>query len=213
MTAATLAERLEVSERTIYRDVADLIASGVPIRGEAGVGYRIDKAIDLPPLTLTIDEVEAVALGARIVERFGDNELRQAARALIDKVFAVLPATEQHRLDRTSLFALANALPEKDGVHLRALRHAAASTRKVHLVYRDEQGADSERTVLPLGMYFWGPSWTLAAYCELRRGFRNFRLDRVASLVVLDETFELKPPITLEDFIAEKQAETGIRPR
>ena len=206
VTAATLAERLEVSERTIYRDIADLAASGVAVSGEAGVGYRLERGAELPPLTFSLDEVEALARGARLVERFGDRALRQAARSVFDKVEAVLPDDERGRLASTALYALARALPDADAARLTLLRSATTERRKVVFDYRDDKGAASHRTARPLGLYFWGPTWTLAAYCELRRGFRNFRLDRIDKLLASPDTFELTEEISLDACIAAMKA-------
>jgi predicted DNA-binding transcriptional regulator YafY len=113
-TAAQLAEHLEVSVRTIYRDVADLVASGIPIDGEAGVGYRLGHDFELPPLMFTLPEVQALVLGVRMVEAWGDGQLRTAARAVLGKVEAVLPDADRHRIADTALFALSFWVPEHD---------------------------------------------------------------------------------------------------
>ncbi|MDD9937193.1 MAG: YafY family protein [Myxococcales bacterium] len=200
LTAHQLAERLEVSERTIYRDIQDLGRSGVPILGEAGVGYRLDRGFDLPPLMFNLEEVEALVLGVRMVERWGDSDLRSSARSILDKVEAVLPEAERHKLHATALFAMSFDVPERALEHLRSLRKAIGELRKVELAYRDQKDSPSRRVIRPLGLYFWGKTWTVGAYCELREDFRNFRLDRIDQLRVLQDGFELSPPVTLEDY-------------
>jgi predicted DNA-binding transcriptional regulator YafY len=201
VTAARLAEELEVSERTIYRDVRDLQASGVPIAGEAGVGYRLDSRYELPPMMFTLQEVEALVLGARMVESWADAELKQAARGVLMKIDHVLPEVQKQRVERTALFALPLRASKAALEHMGKLREATTSQRLVKMSYVDVNGAGSARTVRPLGLYFWGSTWTLAAWCELRNDFRNFRLDRIDRLRVLKQTFELIPPCTLEDFV------------
>lgn len=206
VTATQLSEQLEVSERTIYRDVADLSRSGVPIQGEAGVGYRLDRKFDLPPLMFDAAEVEALVLGARMVERWGDTELRHAARSILDKVDAVLPEHERQHLRSTALFAMSFAMDDDVLERLGDCRKAIRTQTKLHLHYTDPDGKRTERTTRPLGLYFWGRTWTVAAYCELRNDFRNFRLDRVTELTLTDQHFELAPPITLEDYVRAAKA-------
>ena len=200
VTAAQLAERLEVSERTIYRDMRDLIGSGVPIEGEAGVGYRLGKDFDLPPMMFSIDEIEALVLGARMVETWGDDDLRRAARSVLDKTEAMLPPKLRPRVEDTALFALSFRVSETARTVLGPVRRGVNGRRKLALRYRDADDRASERVVRPLGLYFWGATWTLGAWCELRADFRNFRLDRVDAVELLDDRFELEPPVTLEDY-------------
>lgn len=202
VTAAGLAERLEVSERTIYRDVRDLIGSGVPIEGEAGVGYRLGKDFELPPMMFNVEEIQALVLGARMVETWGDDDLRQAARSVLDKTEAVLPPKQRPRIRDTALFSLSFRVPEEVRTRLGPIRRAVHERRKLELRYVDGEGQASARRVRPLGLYFWGTTWTLGAWCELREDFRNFRLDRVEALELLDDRFEHEPPVTLEDYVA-----------
>lgn len=207
MTAAQLAARFEVSLRTIYRDVLDLNASGVPIHGEAGIGYRLDPSYKLPPLMFSNDEVEALVIGMRMVESWGDTELQRSAQNILAKVNAVLPAGHQEQLNGTALFSLSFGKGRRATKHLRALRHAVNDQYKLRFAYHDERGSDSARTVRPLGLYFWGSAWVLAAYCELREDFRNFRTDRITELETLDSTFELVSPCTLADYVAAMTAQ------
>ncbi len=199
VTAAALAEHLEVSPRTVYRDVQDLIASGVPILGEAGVGYALQRGFDLPPLMFNEEEIEALVLGARIVESRADPALARAAREVLAKVEAVLPARLRDRISEAALFAPGfRATPA--GESLTQLRGAIRLRRKVAFGYRDQSGAETRRTVQPLGVFYWATTWSLGAWCELRNGFRNFRTDRIEGLAVLDDTFQPQPGRTLRDF-------------
>lgn len=200
-TAVRIAERLEVSERTVYRDIRDLSLSGVPVLGEAGVGYRLGSGFDLPPMMFSVDEIQALVLGARMVESWGDEELRQAAREVLTKVEAVLPPSKRHRVQDTALFALSFRVAPEVRANVGTLRKAVDARSKVHLDYADAKGATSGRVVCPLGLYFWGSVWTLGAWCELRHDFRNFRLDRIQDVSILDDAFAYESPTTLDDFI------------
>jgi predicted DNA-binding transcriptional regulator YafY len=205
-TAAALATELEVSVRTVYRDVQDLQARGVPIEGEAGVGYRLLKGFELPPLTFREDELEALVLGARMVQAWGDSELASAARSLLTKVENVLPEPLREVLLRAALFAPAFPLQQQLHGDLKPLRHAISDRRKVRFGYARADGEASERTVRPLGLYFWGNRWSLAAYCELREDFRNFRPDRMQRLEVLTEGFDGSDGVDLDAFVRAMQS-------
>ncbi len=200
VTAARLAQELQVSPRTIYRDVQDLVLSGVPVLGEAGVGYALPKSFDLPPLMFDEEEIEALVLGARIVESWADDDLARAARAVLSKVEAVLPARLRDRIPDAALFAPGFHVRTAVSAGLGPLRAAIKTRHKVALAYLDRAEAPTARTVQPLGVFYWGSAWSLGAWCELRRDFRNFRLDRVTKLEVLDDTFAVEPGRTLKDF-------------
>lgn len=205
VTARALAEELEVSERTVYRDVRDLVASGVPIEGEAGVGYRLPRGgFDLPPLMFDDAEIEALVLGARVVKSWADPELARAAEDVLAKIEAVLPERLRDRIADATLFALNFRAKELGdvGPRLTALRGAIRTRRKVRFGYRDRHEQTSARTVWPLGLFYWGVTWTLGAWCDLRTGFRNFRLDRITDLEVLDATYPPTPGRTLRDLFA-----------
>jgi predicted DNA-binding transcriptional regulator YafY len=206
MTAAQLAESLEVSTRTVYRDVLDLIASGVRITGEAGVGYQLDPSYRLPPLTFNSEELEALVLGVRMVEAWGDSSLRLAARAVQEKVSAVLEAGDRAHLHNTALFSLRFGAQEQASENLGEVRRAVNERRLLTFDYVAGLGETTRRTVKPLGLYFWGRAWTLAAYCELRLDFRSFRTDRMQAVCLSVDTFELVSPWTLEDFARAMEA-------
>jgi predicted DNA-binding transcriptional regulator YafY len=182
LTALTLAERLEVSERTIYRDVADLIGSGVPIDGAAGVGYLMRSGYDLPPLMFTRAEISALVAGARMVRSFGGADMALAAEEALVKIAAVLPPDLAERPASVSIHAAnAGALSTADRALIDRLDAATEARQRLILSYRDADGHATHRTVRPLGLWFWGKVWTLIAWCELRQDFRMFRIDRIDS--------------------------------
>jgi predicted DNA-binding transcriptional regulator YafY len=199
-TARNLAEALEVSERTVYRDVRDLSLSGVPIEGEAGVGYALRRDFDLPPLMFDYEEIEALTAGARMVQAWSSPTLAKAAQAALDKIAAALPAEKRIAMDRTRLYAPTFHVDRELGKVLDTMREAIVERRRLAFSYKDEGGKPSERMVRPLGLYFWGQRWTLAAWCEMRIDFRNFRLDRVSG-VTMGTRFPDEPGKRLEDFL------------
>lgn len=199
-TAKSLAEALGVSERTVYRDVRDLSLSGVPIEGEAGVGYALRRGFDMPPLMFGFEEIEALTAGARMVQAWSSPALAKAAQSALDKIAAALPTDKRIAMDRTKLFAPSFHVDRELGKVLDTMREAVVDGRRLSFRYTDEGGKASERKVRPLGLYFWGQRWTLAAWCELREDFRNFRLDRV-SAVAIGNRFPDEPGKRLDDFL------------
>lgn len=181
-TARVLADRLEVSERTIYRDIADLIGSGVPIDGEAGIGYLMRAGYDLPPLMFTRAEVAALVAGARMVQGFGGAEMALAAEEALAKIAAVLPEALRDSPSNVAVHAQnAGNLADRDRAMIDRLDRATTSLTRVEIAYLDADGRESERIVRPLSLCFWGKVWTLVAWCELREDFRMFRIDRIAT--------------------------------
>ena len=199
--ARDLAEALEVTERTIYRDIRDLMASGVPIEGEAGVGYILREGYDLPPLMFNEQEIEALVLGVRIVESWADPKLAEAAANVIAKVETIIPERLRRHMAETALLAPADHFVEPVAVDPSELRRAVRGRLKVHFAYRDAEDAATARSVRPLALAFYGPVWLLASWCELRHDFRSFRLDRMSGLEVLDESFRPEPGKTIQDFL------------
>ncbi len=201
-TAAHLAQRLEVSERTIYRNVADLQAQGVPIEGEAGVGYRLGKGFDLPPLMFTAQEAMALVAAVRIAQSWLDPALAAASADALGRVMSVLPSADRAAAESLRVFVppLAGLKPGTQSL-LQQLREAAQAKHLAHITYRDATDQPSERTVRPLGVFYWGAVWTLAAWCELKDDFRSFRVDRIATLDVLEHRFIDEDGKTLADLL------------
>ena len=190
ITAEQLSDVMEVSIRTTYRDIQALTLSGVPIEGEAGVGYRLRPGYQLPPLMFSFDEMQALLLGARMVDGWTDCERAKGAQRALQKIKAVLPPelladAEQHTYRVPKLDAQ-QAVRE---THL-VMRRACEQHQKLSLNYRDAQQQETQRVVWPLGMLFWGQHWTLLAWCEIREDYRNFRLDRVLSVAQLEDRYE-----------------------
>lgn len=198
-TARHLAERLCISDRTVYRDVRDLIASGVPIEGEAGVGYRL-RGFELPPLMFSREEVEALVLGARIVQSWTDPELAGAAAEALAKIEAALPRDRSHLVQGTPLFAPDEHFRVEITIDLAVLRQAVREQRRLRFAYTDAAGSTTGRSVRSLALSFYGPIWLLAGWCELRESFRTFRLDRMRDLEVLEHV-PPEPGRTLQDFM------------
>jgi predicted DNA-binding transcriptional regulator YafY len=200
-TADWLAQRLEVSARTVYRDIADLQRQGVPIEGEAGVGYRMRAGFDLPPLMFTTDEARALVAAVRVAQPRLDAALAADAEDALSKILAVLPAAARAAAESLPIFAPMSSIDDATRTRLTTLRQAIDAKRKLHLRYLDLKGAASERSVRPLGCFFWDAVWTLAAWCELRDGFRSFRVDRIETLMVTDERFRDEPGRSLADLL------------
>jgi predicted DNA-binding transcriptional regulator YafY len=198
-TAAYLAQRLEVSERTIYRDVADLQLQGVPIEGEAGVGYRLGAGFDLPPMMFTNDEAKALVASVRMAQAWLDPALAHSAEDALGKILAVLPTEARVAAEALAVYAPLGGLSEAAQTMLQTLREAAQERRKVFINYRDLNDNLSQRTVRPLGCFYWGKVWTLAAWCEERSDFRSFRIDRVTYVRRMEERFRDEPGRTLAD--------------
>ncbi len=204
LTARSLAEKLAVSERTIYRDVQDLQLSGVPIEGEAGVGYTLRRDYDLPPLMFDSREITALVLGSRMVVAWGDTELASAAGDALRKIEAVLTPELRNRIDAVPIYAPSFDTPHSDSTRatLEMLRGAIEKSRLVRIAYQDANGEATDRRLRPMALLFWGQVWTLVAWCELRNDFRSFRADRIQSLSVSESTFTPERGQRYEDFLA-----------
>jgi predicted DNA-binding transcriptional regulator YafY len=202
-TARSLAQKLQVSGRTIYRDVQDLQLSGVPILGEAGVGYTLRRDFDLPPLMFDRREITALVLGSRMVAAWGDTELASAANDALRKIEAVLTPALRDKIDAVPLYVPANrgSVQETTRATLEQLRSAIEGVRKIVVSYCDEKSQTTERTLRPMALLFWGNVWTLVAWCELRVDFRSFRVDRFAGIQILEETFVQDRGQRYEDFL------------
>jgi predicted DNA-binding transcriptional regulator YafY len=211
VTARQLAERLQVSERTVYRDVQDLVLSGVPIDGEAGVGYMLHAGFNLPPLMFSPEEMEALVTGARLVKAWAGNTLAEAAELALVKIEHVLPPKLKEKIGDTRLFAPGFHAYAQHTPRLDKLRDAINKRQVLEIGYTREDGEQSSRNVRPLGLFFWGNVWTLAAWCETREDYRNFRIDRIQQLTPLDRQFEETKDISLETLFAKYRARAATR--
>lgn len=200
-TADRLAVELGVSVRTLYRDMRELMASGVAIESEAGAGYRLPKHAELPPLAFTVDELEALVAGARIIQSFGDEALKAAAKSALQKAEAVAPPEVRRHTRHSEIHAPDFFIQPQAARFMGELREALRSRHKVCLDYRKADGTASRRTLHPLGLFFWGHTWSLAAWCELRGAFRTFRLDRISNLEALPDPFEVVEGRSLADYL------------
>jgi len=205
ITAHALAEELEVSERTIYRDIQDLSSSGVPITGEAGLGYKLLRGFQLPPLMFTEQELEALLLGARMVRAWTDKELAHSAHQAMQKIEHVIPEKLRPQLERNDMI-VPDFSSEYNGEadaseQLLIVRQAIRQQHKIMFDYTRADSETSQRTVHPLGLFYWGKVWTVVGWCELRDAFRHFRLDRMAACKKTNEHFDILEGRTLQDYL------------
>ena len=207
MTAAALAEELEVTVRTVYRDVATLQARRVPIEGAAGIGYVLRRGFDLPPLMFTIEEIEAIAVGARLVSRTGDPGLQDAAESVLSKVTVVLPERLRAQLAAAPFFVSASGAPVAERVDLAEVRQAIRDERKLWIAYADEHGARSERVIWPIAVAYYVQATLVGAWCELRRDYRHFRADRITAMTVLEERYPSDNGRLMAEWLALRQNE------
>lgn len=194
-TADEIAAELETSKRTVYRDVADLMAQRVPIRGEAGIGYVLENGFDLPPLMLTPDEIEAAVLGAQWVAAHGDPALVRAAQDLTAKIAATVPERLRPYVLEPATRSVPSWKNEPDRIDMAQLRATIHAGRKIALTYSDEQGRQTARKIWPVTVGYYEAVRMLIAWCELRGDFRNFRTDRVVAAEFLEERYPERPAI------------------
>lgn len=187
ISGMALASETEVSLRTLYRDIQALQNQGAPIVGEPGVGFLLRPGYTLPPLNFTDEEIEALVLGSRWVERRTDARLARAAREAQVKIRAVLPAARQAELELSSLSIIPVADPITDTIDLGTVRQALRQERKLKLHYTNEKGSSSRRIVWPVALGYLERLRVLAAWCELRKDFRHFRTDLITQITLLDE--------------------------
>jgi predicted DNA-binding transcriptional regulator YafY len=189
ITAQSIAAELETSLRTIYRDISQLLAERVPIRGEAGMGYVLEDGFDMPPLMLTADEIEAAMLGAQWVMGRGDPALARAARDMVAKIGAVVPPHLKPLALDSTLVSPGWKRIESDAIDMARVRAAIHAQTKIAIAYGDEQGRQSERTIWPIAVSYWELVRVIVAWCELRKAFRSFRTDRVRAADFLAERY------------------------
>ncbi|RUS60629.1 YafY family transcriptional regulator [Pseudorhodobacter sp. E13] len=196
VTAQQIAAECEVCTRTIYRDIETLMATGAPISGAAGVGYMIDAAYYLPPITFTVEELEAIGLGISMVRHWTDDRFAAQALEALTKIQAALPTALQGQLEEITTYSIPSGVPAPAlpwRVSFSDLRGAIRQSRKIDITYKDGDAQASSRTLRPLALIFASPVWLLAAWCELRGDFRNFRLDRIERMTLLDTRFAAEP--------------------
>lgn len=203
LTARAMAEVLEVSERTVYRDIQALSLSGVPIEGEAGVGYRLRPDFDLPPLMFDLDELEALLLGVRLVQGCSDEQLGSAASRVLDKVRAALPRHLHGKfLEKQESLIVPGMHRQWATQFSDQIRSAIKEHRVVNIRYQREDKQLSQREVWPLGLIYWGTIWTLIGWCELRSDYRMFRLDRIKALESTGRCFQTTDEINLQTYMS-----------
>jgi predicted DNA-binding transcriptional regulator YafY len=210
VTARVLADELEISLRTVYRDMADLIGQRVPISGEAGIGYVLDRRYDMPPLMLTPDELEAAVLGAQWVAQRGDPALANAALDLIAKISAAVPDTLRPFIAEPTASTPPPQSLTADTLDIARVREWIRMGRKIRIRYRDEHGRDSERTIWPLLIGYADAVRLLAAWCELRQAFRHFRTDRIGDAVFLDERHGVRRSTLMAQWRLQMKRTRGI---
>jgi predicted DNA-binding transcriptional regulator YafY len=207
VTAARMAEELEITVRTVYRDVASLIGNGVPVIGEAGIGYVLGDGFDLPPLMFNADELEALMLGARLVEARGDRTLSRAAADAVTKIAAVVPKSLRPVLLDAPLEPSPYTEPVADTIDAGLIRQALREQRKLQLVYRNEKGETTERVIWPVVLGYLEDRRILVGWCELRADYRHFRTDRISQLSILAQ----RPPLPRERLLRRWRDEQSQR--
>jgi predicted DNA-binding transcriptional regulator YafY len=200
VTAEVLAEEQGVSVRTLYRDIQALIALGAPIEGEAGVGYVLRPGFFLPPLMFTVDELEALVLGARWVEGRQDGALSRAAGLALAKIAAASPDELKQRIDEAGLWPVNSQWRETDAPLLATVRAAMRAEKTLHIEYADQSGAVTERAIWPAALAYYEEKQIIAAWCLLRRDFRSFRIDRVTSARIGEEGFGRRRAVLMADW-------------
>jgi predicted DNA-binding transcriptional regulator YafY len=201
-TARVLADTFEVSERTIYRDIQDLMDSGIPITGEAGVGYLIDKTYHLPPIMFDADEIEAIALGIGMVSNWTDDAFAEKAKSAYRKIQATLTAPMLHELTQISTFSAPSHYKIPWEVNFTEVRECIRQKQFVSFCYIDLKERITKRTIRPLALISFSPVWLLTGWCEKRANFRNFRLDRISQFSAEGKRFRDEKGKTLADYLA-----------
>jgi predicted DNA-binding transcriptional regulator YafY len=217
--AEELAAHFEVNIRTVYRDIAALGEAGVPISGEAGVGYCLLKGYQLPPVMFTAEEATSLFVGGELVKQFTDASLRPPMMSALDKLRAVLPRDRQDQVERLVRHTLVVGRPDKNKPDpdaqpwLLPVQQGIVQRRVLRMTYRGrERGADTEREVEPLGVVFYGGAWYLVGWCRLRQDYRHFRIDRIRRLEVRGETFPARPDFSLAEHMKQTEGEQPTLP-
>ncbi|MEP4485553.1 MAG: YafY family protein [Halioglobus sp.] len=210
VTAEMIASELGVSVRTVYRDIQSLILSGMDIAGEAGVGFQLVRGADIAPIMFSETELEALALGMRLLKGWADDDLIAAADSAQRKIRAVLPERiKQAQEQKVTQFLVPDYHREKAIQFSPQIREAIDQHRIVDIEYSDADGNASKRSICPLGLMFWGAAWTVVAWCRKRQDYRLFRLDRLAAVSITDQVFEESDTLSFEDYV--NRWETDVR--
>ncbi|MBF9196690.1 helix-turn-helix transcriptional regulator [Microvirga terrestris] len=202
VTAARIAEQLEVTARSVYRDIAALQGMRVPIEGGRGIGYVLRPGFELPPLMFAVEEIEAMVLGLALLERTGDTGLKAAARHASRKIASAVPAPLRTSLEANALHAWGTITPAPEGIDLSLVRDAIRQERKLDVTYRDEQGRTTRRTIRPFALIYYSEAATIVAWCELREAIRHFRTDRIEGSEVRDDRFPGEGEHLRRDWVA-----------
>lgn len=203
VTAQKIADDFDICQRTVYRDIQDLMNSGVPIYGEAGVGYVIDKKYHLPPVMFDADELEAIALGINMVCNWTDEKFSAKARNALEKIQAVLSDSLLRDMEQLTTYSEESHRKIPWEADFSEIRECIRNRRKISFQYRDLKNKVSQRTIRPLSMGFFGPVWLVTGWCESRRDFRNFRLDRIRNFESTEEFFKDEKGKTLKAYLAQ----------
>jgi predicted DNA-binding transcriptional regulator YafY len=201
LTAESIADDLGVSMRTIYRDIQALSLSGVPIEGEAGVGYRLSHKFEIPPIMFSEQEMTALVLALKMVKGHSDDVLSVGANTALEKIISVVPEKSKSVIDLLPYYVPKSYTYDEETKWHTQLREASMDKKKVNISYQDGKGEMSERVLCPLGLMYWGSTWTLLAFCELRNDYRNFRLDRFKEITMLDDDFTTSSTMSVEHYL------------
>ncbi len=207
VTAARIAEDLNISVRTVYRDIQDLSLSGTPIISETGKGYSLDKAYNLPPVTFSESELEALILGARMVQAWSDMQLAADATRALQRIESIIPEQLKDAFNTTEMMVPAFHVFSDVAENLPLIRKAVKSCHKIRIHYARADNEKSERTLWPLGLFFWGKVWTLVAWCELRDNHRHFRVDRMQAIEILPDSYSVTHEQSLETYLLRVKCE------
>ncbi|WP_262689688.1 helix-turn-helix transcriptional regulator [Kordiimonas aestuarii] len=211
ITAQDIAEEFDISVRTVYRDIQDLITTGVPISGEAGVGYILDKSYYLPPMSFDVNELETLMLGAAMVSSWTDAHMAASAKSLILKIKNVLTTQDREAFSGVALFAPPSRAKLPWNIDFSFLRQAVRQKEKLALDYADEEGRTTQRIVRPLSLVFIGPVWMMLGWCEMRQDFRHFRLDRMLVASPTGDIFTDTPETSLKTYLARLNYRDGLK--
>jgi len=202
VTAAQIAERLGVVQRSIYRDITELQSMRVPIEGGRGIGYILRSGFNLPPLMFSVEEMEAIVLALALLDRTGDMELKLAAKRFNEKIASAVPQPLRQTLEANALYAWGTIASSPKGVDLASVRRAIRDERKIEIRYCDQLGRVTRRKIWPLALIYYTEATNIVAWCELRRALRNFRADRVQESVLIEEFFPGSGDRLRQDWVA-----------